>query len=211
MKKLVLLFVLLASTLTFSQKGKTKSKVAAVPKNIVLTTVDNISAEIITEKSGKRVVLFVKNETQVDTLEVKILDKTDFKPTNFSVKSYTAAGKKFYYVNWKEEVKVDTKLKKEIGVVTEDQLWDTQNKKLLLGNTHKASQIKETIFLDANKTASHDVEKSRNEGFVFTLNPDGSFMLKTKSQTSTYGYNAAADRYEVKSTPKAAPPAKKKR
>ena len=211
MKKLIFFFVLLASVLSFSQKGKAKGKTSPASKNIVLTKVDNISAEIITEKSGKRVVLFVKNEVQIDTLEVKKLDKADFKPTNFTIKSYTTQGKKFYYVNWKEEVKVDTKLKKENGVVTEDQLWDTETKKLLLGNTHKSSRVKETIFLDANKTAPHDVEKNRNEGFEFALNPDGSFNLKTKSQTSSYAYNTTSERYEAKSASKTSAPAKKKK
>lgn len=211
MKKLVLLFVLLASMLSFSQKGKGKPKASAVPKNIVLTKFDNVSAEIISEKLGKRVVLFVKNEAQVDTLEVKILDKTEFKPVNFTIKSFTTQGKKFYYVNWKEEVKVETKLKKENGVVTEDQLWDITTKKLLVGNTHKSSSVKETIFLDANKTASHDVEKNRNEGFEFSLNSDGSFNLKTKKQTSIYAYNVASERYEIKNASKASTPIKKKR
>lgn len=211
MRKICLLFVLLASTVAFAQKGKAKPKATTAPKNIVLTTVDNIAAEIISEKSGKRVVLFVKNEAQIDTLEVKKLDKTDFKPTSFTVKSYTTQGKKFYYVNWKEEVKTDTKSKKENGIVTEDQLWDIASKTLLLGNTHKSSHIKETVFLDANKTASHVVEKNRNEGFEFNLNTDGSFILKTKSQTSTYAYNGTSDRYEIKNAPKAAAPAKKRR
>ena len=56
MKKLFLLLVLLMSTVGFAQKGKGKP----AAKNVVLTTVDNISAEIIFEKTGKRVVLFVK-------------------------------------------------------------------------------------------------------------------------------------------------------
>lgn len=124
MKKLFLLLVLLVSAVGFAQKGKGKS----ATKNVVLTKVDNISAEIISEKSGKRVVLFVKNGDKIDTLEVKKLDKVDFKPTNFIVKSFTTQGKKFYHVNWKEEIKIDTKLKKENGVVTEDQIWDTETK-----------------------------------------------------------------------------------
>jgi hypothetical protein len=198
MKKLFLLLVLLVSTVGFAQKGKGKS----ATKNVVLTTVDNISAEIISEKTGKRVVLFVKKEGKVDTLEVKKLDKADFKPTGFVVKSFSTQGKKFYHVNWKEEIKIDTKLKKENGVVTEDQIWDTETKTLLLGNIHKSSNIKETIFLDANKTASHDVEKNRSEGFEFTLNPDGSFVMKTKTQNSTYVYNTASSKYEMKGAPK---------
>ncbi len=139
MKKIFLLLILLVSTIGFAQKGKTKAKPAAA-KNVVLTKVDNISAEVISEKSGKRVVLFVKNEDKVDTLEVKKLEKTDFKPTGFVVKSFSTQGKKFYHVNWKEEIKIDTKLKKENGVVTEDQLWDTETKTLLLGNTQKDSK-----------------------------------------------------------------------
>ena len=206
MKKLFLLLVLLMSTVGFAQKGKGKS----ATKNVVLTTVDNISAEIISEKTGKRVVLFVKKEGKVDTLEVKKLEKVDFKPTSFTVKSFTTQGKKFYHVNWKEEIKTDTKLKKENGFVTEDQIWDTETKTLLLGNVHKSSHIKETIFLDANKTASHDVEKNRSEGFEFTLNPDGSFVLKTKTQNSTYVYNTASSKYEMKGAPKTSGTKKKK-
>ena len=210
MKKLFLLLILLVSTIGFAQKGKTKAKPAAA-KNVVLTKVDNISAEVISEKSGKRVVLFVKNEEKVDTLEVKKLEKTDFKPTGFVVKSFSTQGKKFYHVNWKEEIKIDTKLKKENGVVTEDQLWDTETKTLLLGNTHKSSHIKETIFLDVNKTASHDVEKNRSEGFEFTLNADGSFVMKTKTQNSTYVYNVASSKYEIKGAPKTSSAPKKKK
>ena len=206
MKKLFLLLVLLVSAVGFAQKGKGKP----AAKNVVLTTVDNISAEIISEKTGKRVVLFVKKEGKVDTLEVKKLDKVDFKPTSFTVKSFTTQGKKFYHVNWKEEIKTDTKLKKENGFVTEDQIWDTETKTLLLGNVHKSSHIKETIFLDANKTASHDVEKNRSEGFEFTLNPDGSFVLKTKTQNSTYVYNTASSKYEMKGSPKSTGAKKKK-
>ena len=209
MKKLFLLLILLVSTIGFAQKGKTKAKPAA-SKNVVLTKVDNISAEIISEKSGKRVVLFVKNGDKIDTLEVKKLDKTDFKPTGFVVKSFTTQGKKFYHVNWKEQVKTDTKLKKETSDITEDQLWDTETKTLLLGNLHKKSHIKETIFLDANKTASHDVEKNRSEGFEFTLNADGSFVLKTKTQNSIYVYNTASSKYEIKGAPKTSGGKKKK-
>jgi len=209
MKKLFLVLMLFVSTIGFTQKGKAKAK-PTPSKNLVLTTVDNISAEIITEKAGKRVVLFVKNEGKVDTLEIKKIEKTDFKPTSFTVKSYLAQGKKLYHVNWKEEIKVDTKLKKENGVVTENQLWDTQSKTLLLGNTHKSSHIKETVFLDANKTASHEVEKNRSEGFEFTLNVDGSFVLKTKTQNSTYVYNTTLSKYEMKGSPKTSGTKKKK-
>ena len=76
MKKLFLVLMLFVSTIGFTQKGKAKAKTTP-SKNLVLTTVDNISAEIITEKAGKRVVLFVKNEGKVDTLEVKKIETKD--------------------------------------------------------------------------------------------------------------------------------------
>ncbi|EAZ94866.1 hypothetical protein FBBAL38_10517 [Flavobacteria bacterium BAL38] len=206
MKKLFLFLVLFVSTISFAQKSKAKP----APKNIILATVDNVSAEVISEKSGKRVVLFVKNEGKIDTLEVKKLDKITFKPTNFTLKSYMTQGKKLYHVSWKEEIKVDTKLKKENGVLTEDQLWDVVAKTLLLGNIHKSSHIKETVFLDANKTASHEVEKNRSEGFEFSLNADGSFGLKTKTQNSTYVFNTASNKYEIKGNPKSSGTKKKR-
>ena len=206
MKKLFLFLVLFVSTISFAQKSKVKT----APKNIILATVDNVSAEVISEKSGKRVVLFVKNEGKIDTLEVKKLDKITFKPTNFTLKSYMTQGKKLYHVSWKEEIKVDTKLKKENGVLTEDQLWDVVTKTLLLGNIHKSSHIKETVFLDANKSASHEVEKNRSEGFEFSLNADGSFGLKTKTHNSTYVYNVATSKYEIKGAPKTSGTKKKR-
>ncbi|WP_333809120.1 hypothetical protein [Flavobacterium sp.] len=211
MKKLFLLLVLLVSTAGMAQKTKAKPAAKATPKNVVLATSDNVSAEIISEKSGKRLVLFVKSEGKIDTLEVKNLEKSDFKPTTITLKNFTTQGKKFYHLNWTEEIKIDTKIKKENGVVVEDQLWDTETKTLLIGNSYKSSHIKETVFLDANKTASHDVEKNRNEGFEFTLNADGSFNLKTKTQNSTYVYNTATSKYEIKSAPKTAPATKKKK
>lgn len=214
MKKLVILLLFaLISTATFAQKPKSKSKEknTTVSKNVVLAKADNITAEVITINKEKKVVLFVKNSTSTDTLELKKIETADFKPSGFTLKSYVINGKKFHHVNWKEQVKTDAKLKKETADFTEDQLWDTETKTLLLGNTHKSSHIKETVFLDKNKTASHDVEKMRSEGFEFSLNADGSFNLKTKSQNSVYAYNSTSNKYELKGNPKAATPTKKKK
>jgi len=87
---------------------------------------------------------------------------------------------------------------------------DVVAKTLLLGNIHKYSHIKETVFLDANKTASHEVEKNRSEGFEFSLNADGSFGLKTKTQNSKYVFNTASNKYEIKGNPKSSGTKKKR-
>lgn len=105
---------------------------------------------------------------------------------------------------------MDTKLKKEKVEIIEDQIWDTETKTLLFVNINKSSHIKETVFLDRNKTAFHDVKKNRNEGFEFTLNSDGSFNLITKTQNNTYFYNIASSKYEIKTSPKTSGAKKKK-
>ncbi len=209
MKKLIFLFSLLfISTLSIAQKGKSNSG----SKNTVLSKVDNISAEVITVNKEKKLVLLVKDSSVV-TLEVKKTVPNDFKPENFTIKSFTTNGKKFYHVTWKEKINSVTKLKTETGLVSEDQIWDIENKTLLLGNTHKALNVKEKIFLDVNKTASHDVEKNRKEGFDFVLNADGSFNLSTKTQNSVYVYNTESNKYVLKSAPtsKSKSTSKKKR
>ena len=207
MKKLIFLFSLLfVSTLSIAQKGKSNSG----SKNTVLLKVDNISAEVITVNKEKKLVLFVKDSSVV-TLEVKKNVPNDFKPENFIIKSFTTNGKKFYHVTWKEKINSVTKLKTETGLVSEDQIWDVETKTLLIGNTHKALNIKEKVFLDANKTASHDVEKNRKEGFDFVLNADGSFNLSTKTQNSIYVYNTEANKYLLKSAPSSKSTPKKRR
>lgn len=207
MIKQVFLFTLLfISTLAIAQKGKSNS----TSKSVVLSKVDNISAEVLTVNKEKKLVLLVKDSSVV-TLELKKSVPNDFKPENFTIKSFTANGKKFYHVTWKEKINSVTKLKTETGLVTEDQIWDVETKTLLLGNTHKALNIKEKVFLDKNKTASHDVEKNRKEGFDFVLNADGSFNLSTKTQNSVYVYNTESNKYVLKSAPSSKSTSKKKR
>ena len=143
MKKLIFLFTLLfISTLSIAQKGKSK----ATTKNVVISKADNISAEIITINKEKKLVLFIKNAS-IDTLEVRKTIPNDFKPENFIIKGFTTNGKKFYHITWKEKINSVTKFKTETGLVSEDQIWDVETKILLLGNTHKALNIKEKVFL----------------------------------------------------------------
>jgi hypothetical protein len=207
MKKLVfLLTLLIISTLSFAQKGKSKS----VVKNIVIVKADNISAEIISVNKEKRVVLFVKNEI-TDTLDVKNTIPNNFKPEKFIIKSFTTNVRKLYHIRWNEKINIVTKLKTDTGLIFEDKIWDIETKTLLLGNTHKSLNIKEKVFLDANKTASHEVEKNRNEGFGFVLNTDGSFNLSTKTQNSVYAYNTESNKYVLKSAPSSKSTFKKRR
>jgi hypothetical protein len=190
MKKIVFLLVLsLISNGIFSQKKKTST-------SSVLAKVDNVTAQIITDKKVKKLVLFVKNEMGVDTLEVKKDIKSDFKPLNFSLSSITIDGVKLYALSWKENIVTTTKMKYEAIDITESQIWNTTTKSLLMGNTQKATHLKETQYLDKGKTATQDVERKRNEGFEFILMPNGDLTLKTKTQENHYKYNKATDKFE---------------
>jgi len=211
MKKIFLVALL---TITGLQVTAQKTKKPVTPKNEVLATVDNVSAEIIVQNKVRKLVLFVKNETKTDTLLVKQLPDANYKPNNFSLKSFTTSDTKLYHVSWQEMILVDTKIKKETTSITENQVWNTTTGKQLFNNFHKSYYLKETQFLDKNKTASHDVEKKSSEGSEFHLLPNGDISLFSKSQQSHYVYNVANDKYEVKkaqATPKASPKPKPKR
>ena len=208
MKQTILLLLLIISTFGYSQKKKTTK----APAKTVLATVDTVSAEIITDKKQKKIVLFSTNGTAKDTLEVKKIDSPLFTALNFSIKSFTANGVKLYIVHWEEKNKLETKLKKEDIDITESQIWNIEKKELLIGNTQKSTHIIETVFLDKNKTASEVQEKNRKEGFEFTLLPNGDFNLKNKTQNDTYSFNASSLKYEIKKgSAVKSTPSKKKR
>lgn len=165
-------------------------------KKIILGKVDNLVAEVVPEGKGKKLVLNIKTDSGVDVLEVKSVADNNLNPKEFVIKSFTSNGTKLYLLTWKEQITTETKLKKEVADITESQIWNAETKTLLLGNTQKSIYIKETQFLDKNKTASHEVEKKRNEGFEFVLNLDGSVVLKTKTQSNPYQYSVASGKYE---------------
>lgn len=207
MKKiLIVAIVSLTGLLVTAQK----SKKLVTPKNEVLATLDNVSAEIMVQNKIRKLVLFVKNETQTDTLLIKQLPDAKYKPNNFSLKSFTTSDTKLYHVSWQEMILVDTKIKKETTSITENQVWNIATKKQLFTNFHKSYYLKETQFLDKNKTASHDVEKKSSEGSEFHLLPNGDVSLFSKSQQSHYVYSVTNDKYEVRKT-QATPKPKSKR
>lgn len=206
MKKIMFLLFVLVTPFCVAQKSKTKTQPkTTVPKNVVLATLETLSAEIITDKKGKRTVLFVKNATAKDTIELKNNGTSDFKPSEFILKKMNIQGKSCYLVQWKESKTTETKLLKEITNSVTSQIWEIDTKTMHLENSQKTTQITETIFLDKNKTASHTVEKSKSEGFEFVLNPDGTFTLKSKTQNNTYQYNAYSKKFDLKNTTKNTP------
>ena len=61
-----------------------------------------------------------------------------------------------------------------------------------------AKELRDSVFLDKNKTASQTVDKTRKEGFEFTLTKDFEVHLSTKTQTNKYKFNTTTRRYDPK-------------
>lgn len=198
MKNLLFTFLLLVIT-NFSFAQKAKTPVAA--NSTALATFENLKAEIITEGGKQKLAILIDNAGKKETIilkEISTKDKAQ-QPTNFKIKSFTIAGTKLYHFSFTENILTETKLKKENAIITSNEIWDLSTTKLkILGNIQTISQIKEIQFLDKNKTASQTVDKTRKEGFEFTLTKDFEVHLSTKTQTNKYKFNTTTRRFDPK-------------
>lgn len=198
MKNLLFIFLLLVITnFSFAQKAKTP----AAATSTALATFENLKAEIITEGGRQKLAILIDNAGKKETIilkEISTKDKAQ-QPTNFKIKSFTIADTKLYHFSYTENILTETKLKKENAIITSNEIWDLSTTKLkILGNIQTISQIKEIQFLDRNKTASQTVDKTRKEGFEFTLTKDFEVHLSTKTQTNKYKFNTTTRRFDPK-------------
>ena len=198
MKYLLFIFLLLVITnFSFAQKAKTP----AAATSTALATFENLKAEIITEGGKQKLAILIDNAGKKETIilkEISTKDKAQ-QPTNFKIKMFSIADIKLYHFSYTENIKTETKLKKENAVITSNEIWELSTTKLkILGNIQTISQIKEIQFLDKNKTASQTVDKTRKEGFEFTLTKDFEVHLSTKTQINKYKFNAVTRRYDPK-------------
>jgi hypothetical protein len=187
MKKIALLLLILTVSLSYGQKKKKKAK--------------SSKATTALAKSGNASVVFnKKKDLYLVVLKDSMLltkSRADFSPANVKVTPVKVNANTFYCVTWNETQKTDSKNKKEVAAVTENQIWNPTTKTLLIGNTQKAVDVTEIEFLDRLKTASQTVYKKRNEGYVFTLLGNGDFTLSNKAVTTKYSYNEKSSKYEV--------------
>lgn len=188
MKKITILLLILSVSIVYGQKKKKK------------ITSSSATTSVLAKSGNASVVFSKKKDLYLVVLKDSMLltkNRTDFNPTNVKLTPVKAKSNTFYCVTWNETQKTDTKLKKEVAAVTENQIWNPVTKTLLIGNTHKAVDVSEIEFLDRLKTASQTVYKKRNEGYVFTLLGNGDFTLSNKSVTTKYAYNEKSSKYEL--------------
>jgi len=197
MKNVLLALFLLTTTINFAQKAKTTPKAATG----ALATFENLKAEIITEGGKQKLAILLDNNGKKETIILKEITTKDNaqQPTNFKIKVFTIADIKLYHFSYTENIITETKLKKENAVITSNEIWELSTTKLkILGNIQTISQIKEIQFLDKNKSASQTVDKTRKEGFEFTLTKDFEVHLSTKKQTNKYKFNTTTRRFDPK-------------
>jgi len=186
MKKIAILLMALFISATYGQKKKGGAKAPATTVAEVLAK--NGDASVKMNKS--KVLLIVAKDTMV------LAENRTTAPTNCKVVPVKIKTNTFYCITWIETAKTDTKLKKEEAAITESQIWNPLTKTLLIGNTQKTVKVTEIVFLDRLKTASETQYKTRNEGYLFSLLPNGDFSLSNKSATTKYAYNEKSARYE---------------
>ena len=197
MKNILLTLILLITTVSLAQKPKTTVKTTST----ALATFENLKAEIITENGKQKLAILLDNAGKKETIilkEIKTTEKAQ-QPTNFKIKSFTIGNVKLYHFSYTENILTETKLKKENALITSNEIWELATTKIkIFGNIQTVSQIKETQFLDKNKTASQTVDKTRREGFEFTLTKDFEVHLSTKNQINKYKFNEVTRRYDPK-------------
>jgi hypothetical protein len=193
MKKICLLILVLCSTVIYAQKNKKSSKKKPASVGIIVTNND-LSAELV--KNDFYLFKIVKGSKR-DTLLLKTLaDKII--PTDGKITPFKANGVDLYAISWTEKSGTETKLKKEEITITTTQIWNPTSKVQIFANEQKNTKIREQVFLDRLKNASETQERTRNEGSVFNLLPDGSFTLKTKTSETKFVFNKALMKFEVK-------------
>ncbi|CCG53667.1 Protein of unknown function precursor [Flavobacterium indicum GPTSA100-9 = DSM 17447] len=195
MKNLVIaLLIALVSTTTFAQKGKTATSSSS------LASFENLKAEIISEGGKQKLAIIIDNAGKKENVILKELTTKDKaqQPTNFKISSFTVSGVKLYHFTYTENIKTETKLKKENALVTTNEIWDFSSTKVkILGNIQTVSNIKEIKQL-GKSAATETVEKTRREGFEFTLTKDYEVHLSTKNQLNKYKFNPQTRRYDPK-------------
>jgi hypothetical protein len=185
-KTAFLLMIMLCANLSFSQKKKTTAKKTTTEKTSSIK-VDNLLAEV---KGKTFQVTITEKGKPTDALIVKELND-NLKPTDIKLSSFTASGTKLYLLQWTEKSNTKTDVKTEDITTVFSVIYEIATKKQVFSNFEKTSNIVEKVFLDKNKNASETQEKIRREGFVLTLNADGTISQKNKTQENKWVYDAA--------------------
>ena len=193
MNKNILIFILILSIATTyaQQKKAAKNSKSATSSKSVLATAGYMTAEM---QKNVFFVMIDNKKLEKDTVQIKIYSDK-MAPTNCKLQAFTANGSVLHLITWVDSYQQNSPLVKENITETHSVIFDATNKKKLINNIQKSTAITEIRFLDVKKTVSETIDKKRNEGYIFTLLPNGDVNLKSKNQNLTSSYNTAKKEY----------------
>lgn len=193
MKKNILIFALLLSIVTsYAQRKKTpKNSKAVASSKTILATAGYMTAEL----QKNTFFITIDNQKSVkDTMQLKIY-QDKLIPSNCKLQAFTTKGRVLHCISWVDTYQKNSPLIKETITETNSVIFDATTKTKLHSNSQKSTAISEIHFLDVKKTVSETIDRKRNEGYVFTLLPNGDFNLKSKNQNETLSYDTNAKSY----------------
>lgn len=178
---------------TYSQKKKKKVTKKAI-SSLILAKTDDVTAEVVKDKFY--IFSSVVN-SQKDTVATKIIDSKNL-PTDCKIISFNVKSKKLYAITWVEKSTTQTDTKTEEVTQNFAQIFDITTKLKTFENIQKSTKIKEQVFLDRLKNASETQERMRNEGYNFSLLPNGDVSLKNKTQERKMTFDFSKNMYTNK-------------
>ncbi len=188
MKKNLIIILFIAFALNVNAQKKKSSNPKSIKSNNVLAKLDNITVEI----NKNNLNLYVINGKINDSINVKKLNTT---PTDVKLKSFSTKGNTLYLLTYSEKTLVQNPNKTEDILTTNSDVLDLISKSIIYSNVQKTTKITEKVYLDRLKNASETQEKIRNEGFLFSLLPDGDISLNSKSKSNKLTYDSATKQY----------------
>lgn len=188
MKKTFLLILLSVFCLNINAQKKKKS-IAKITKNNVLAKSENVTVEIVKNNFN----IYVLNGKIKDSITIKTIGASN--PVDCKLKSFSTKGNKFFLLTYNEKSIVQNPNKTEDITITNSDIFDILTKTKIYSNIQKSTKITEKVFLDKLKNASETQEKIRNEGYNFTLLPDGDISLNSKTKSSKLSYDVATKQY----------------
>ncbi len=188
MKKLILLILISFFSIN-SNAQKKKKATTKISKTNVLAKTDNVSVEIFKNNFN----LYIVNGKVKDSINIKSVEAMP--PTDCTLKAFTTKGIKMYLLTYNEKSLVQNPNKTEDIIATNSEIFDVSTKTKVYSNIKKTTKITEKVFLDRLKNASETQEKMRNEGYTFTLLPDGDISLSSKTKSSKLSYDLASKQF----------------
>ena len=184
-----LFIVILFSSFSITAIAQKKKNTIASPKANVLAKVKNVTLENIKTELW----LYSKNQKNKDSISVKPIGNSTF--TDYTLKSFSSKNNTLYLLTYKEKSLVQSTNKTEDILSTYSEIYDFASKTKVFENIQKSTKITEKVFLDRLKNASETQEKIRNEGYTFSLLPNGDVSLTSKSKSAKLSFDAVSKKY----------------